>query len=106
MRKGRGVQENNSWRSAFRCVHMPGTVHSQGSIPCFECILKNQFPALNTVNTFAAEDKLSHNCELNTNGIQIIHCRSNHWIVASTIDCEQVEVCDSLYESIDKKVLM
>ena len=34
--------------------------------------------------------------------LQVIHCRENHWIVASTIDSyPDVYVYDSLYDSVD-----
>ena len=35
--------------------------------------------------------------------LQIMHCRGNHWIVATTIGCPQgvVKVFDSLYSSVD-----
>ena len=37
------------------------------------------------------------------NGLQIIHTRGNHWIVATTIGCtDEVVVFDTLYSTVDK----
>lgn len=44
------------------------------------------------------QEKIKH-------GVQIIHCRGNHWIVASTLGCsngEVIKVFDSVYDSVDK----
>ena len=43
--------------------------------------------------------------------LQIVHSRQNHWIVGSTIDCDDKEVCiyDSLFASLDcstKKLML
>ena len=40
-------------------------------------------------------------------GVQIIHSRGNHWVLASTIGCSNTEVniYDSLYESVDPDTL-
>ena len=41
---------------------------------------------------------------LGKNGIQIIFCRNDHWIVATTLRCEQnaVAVYDSSYQEVDE----
>ena len=84
-----------------------GETLSDVSMCLAQCILKNQFPALNGLQSTLLQQKTNSatTSKLNTNCLQIIHYRSNHWIVALTIGCEQVEVYDSLHESIDKKVL-
>ena len=36
------------------------------------------------------------------NFLQIVHCRTNHWIIASTIlSCPKVTIYDSLFDSVD-----
>ena len=82
-----------------------GEMLSDMSMYLAQCILKNQLPTLNGLQSTLLQQKTNSatTSELNTNCLQIIHCRSNHWIVASTIGCEQVEVYDSLYESIDRE---
>ena len=53
-------------------------------------ILKNQFPTLNGLQSTLSQQKTKSatSRKLNTNCLQIIHCRSNHWIVASTVGGE------------------
>ena len=70
-------------------------------------ILKNQFPTLNRLQSTLLQQKTVANSatgsELSRNRLQIIHSRSNHWIVASTLGGEQVQVYDSLHELIDRE---
>ena len=38
----------------------------------------------------------------NSKALQVIHCKGNHWVVASSLGCvAKVEVFDSLYSSVD-----
>ena len=66
-------------------------------------LLKQQFPSLGGL-----QSTLLQCCKENqkriSRGVQIVHSRGNHWIVASTINCKQGEVAifDSLYTSIDE----
>lgn len=67
-----------------------------------QSLLKKQFPHIDgwklTLLAQKEQEKIKH-------GVQIIHCRGNHWIVASTLGCssgEAVKVFDSLYTSVDK----
>ena len=43
-----------------------------------------------------------------TNQLQIIHCRGNHWIVASSVGCTKgmVNIYDSLYTSLDETTIL
>ena len=68
-------------------------------------ILKNQFPTLNGLQSTLLQQKTNPatSSELSRNCLQIIHCRSNHWIVASTVGGEQVQVYNSLHKSIDRE---
>ena len=79
-----------------------GEMLSDLSMYLAQRILKNQFPTLNGLQTTLLQQKTNSatSTELNRNSLQIIHCRSNHWIVASTVGDEQVQVYDSLHESI------
>lgn len=82
-----------------------GEMLSDMSMDMAQCILKNQFPTLNGLQSTILQQKIVANSatgsELSRNSLQIIHSRSNHWILASTLGGEQVKVYDSLYESID-----
>ena len=84
-----------------------GEMLSDVSMDLAQRILKNQFPTLNGLQSTLLQQKTMANSatgsELSRNRLQIIHSRSNHWIVASTLGGEQVQVYDSLYESIDRE---
>jgi len=66
-----------------------------------QSLLKKQFPQVNglksTLLLHKTQDKIKE-------GVQIIHSRGNHWIVASTLGCSGsvVKIFDSLYETMDK----
>lgn len=63
-------------------------------------LLKYQFPCLNGLKSSLLQRKQQRKIQY---GVQIIHSRGNHWIVASSLGCSdnQVNVFDSLYTSVD-----
>jgi len=71
-------------------------------------ILKNQFKGIGIVGlqstlTFS---KQQTSMILNEKYLQIIYCRENHWIVASSIlSHPEVTIYDSLYQSVDQPTL-
>ena len=66
-----------------------------------QCLLKKQFPCLEGLMLTILQTKVKKKIVC---GLQIIHSRNNHWIVASTLGCEvdEIKVFDSLYTSIDE----
>ena len=64
-------------------------------------LLRKQFPSIDglklTLLRTKQQTKIKH-------GLQIIHSRGNHWIVASTLGCykDEVKLFDSLYASVDR----
>lgn len=64
-------------------------------------LLKQQFPSLGGLWSTLLQCRNEAQKGI-SGGLQIVHSRSNHWIVASTINCKQGEVAvfDSLYSSI------
>ena len=67
-------------------------------------MLRNQFPLTERLhNILLQRKKRQHKIKC---GIQIIHDRGNHWVVASTIDTNQtVQVYDSVYSTVDAKTV-
>ena len=59
-----------------------------------------QFPLLKGLRSTLIQYHLG--CWTN-NYLQIVHCRSSHWIVVSSIGCQhgEVKVYDSLYDRVD-----
>ena len=63
-------------------------------------LLKLQFPCVDgfrlTLQQKKKQTKIGE-------GVQIIHCRNEHWIVASTLGCDEddVHVFDSVYDTLD-----
>ena len=80
-----------------------GQCLTDNHINFIHALLKNQFPHIGglintlTVNTVQAVSSLK------SNSLQIIFCRGNHWIVASTVRCppNTVTIYDSIYEDVD-----
>ena len=67
-----------------------------------QCLLFHQFPSTEGLKyTILQRKKPPKKIK---EGLQIIHDRGNHWLVANTIDCADgvVKVYDSVYSSIDK----
>lgn len=64
-------------------------------------LLKNQFPKINGLRLTLLQGK-AHN-QATSNAIQVLHIKTNHWIVAGTKEKGKVvHVYDSLYSSIDQ----
>lgn len=72
------------------------------SINCAQSMLKRQFPGLSGLNSTLLQQK---NCPkvYIPNCIQIIHSQHSHWIVATTVRCNNNEVIfyDSMFRKID-----
>ena len=62
-------------------------------------LLHKQYPT--TGNTLL-EAKTPLNGKIKC-GLQILHDRGNHWVVASNIGCDHVTIYDLLYDTIDEK---
>ena len=78
-----------------------GEMLSDISMHWAQYLLKTQFPTLNGFqSTLLQQRKIIGDPAKNS--VQIIHRQKNHWIVASTVGCEEVQVYDSLYELMDK----
>ncbi len=67
-----------------------------------QCLLRKRFPSLGGLRSTLLQSKETQIGI--SRGVQIVHSHGNHWIVASTINCQQGEVAvfDSLYASIDE----
>ena len=68
-----------------------------------QALLKKQFPSLEGLQLTLLQNKRPK--KKVARGLQVIHSRNNHWIVASTLDCRnnEVKVFDSLYSSVDEE---
>ena len=68
-----------------------------------QAILKNQFPHVDGFNNTLLQVKQSSELEIKS-GLQIVHCRGNHWILASNMSCEEgvVQLFDSIFASVDE----
>ena len=66
-------------------------------------ILKATFPHLDGLFSTLYQQRKNKIPKVTSEGLQIIHVRSGHWIVVSTLGCpeEQLLVFDSFYNSID-----
>ena len=70
-------------------------------------LLKKQFPNINGLQNMLLQAKKQVD-EEKSQCLQVIHCRGNHWILASTVHNEsssRVTVYDSLYDDIDAGTL-
>ena len=66
-----------------------------------QCLLFHQFPLTEGLKYTTLQGRKS--LRKIEKGLQIIHDRGNHWVVASTIGCtDVVQVYDSVYSSIEK----
>ena len=68
-----------------------------------QCLIKQQFPQLSGLRSTLYQSKCEQEASLN-NQLQVIHSRGDHWIVSSTVDCEdaKVKVYDSVYSTVDE----
>ena len=68
--------------------------------------LKQQFPGISRLQSPLLQKKKQPKADCQQQ-IQIIHSRSNHWIVASTVLVEdgQVKVYDSIYCTLDRETV-
>ena len=67
-----------------------------------QTLLRLQFPELNGLQSTLYQSR-SPALKANRNALQIIHSHGDHWIVATTIECDlgEVRVFDSVYASQD-----
>ena len=70
-----------------------------------EQLLHKQFPHLVGLQLTLCQSKKQSKVIPSMWQLQIIHCKTNHWIVASTIHSTNgnVHVYDSIYDAIDKQ---
>ena len=63
-------------------------------------LLKSQFPKFQGLSSTLSPTHI-HNWT--DNYIQVLHCRSNHWITISTVGCnhDEINIYDSLYANVD-----
>ena len=68
-----------------------------------QAILKNQFPEEDGLICTLLQAKKTIKLQIRC-GLQIVHCKGNHWILASNMNCEEgtLQVFDSLYASVDE----
>ena len=68
-------------------------------------LLHKQFPQLVGVQLTLCQYKKKSKVTPSQWQLQIIHCKTNHWIVASTLYTtnDNVNVYDSLYDTVDKQ---
>ena len=69
-------------------------------------LLKQQFPSLEGLQSTLYQNR-AHKFSSSRSALQIIHSRGNHWIVATTLQCDpgDIHVFDSVYESLDVETL-
>ena len=84
-----------------------GTKLTDLSINAVQKMLKQQFPKLKRLISTLLQEKNSGMCKPTKNQLQILHSPNDHWIVASTVHCNDSEVCvlvyDSAYSTVDEK---
>ena len=70
-----------------------------------QTLLKKQFPNFNGLQpTICQQRNQPVEIVVDTNKLQIIHCRGNHWVAVSSVGCknDSVYVFDSLYTFLDE----
>ena len=68
-----------------------------------QSLLKNQFKDIQGLRCTLLLASSTPGHVIVSNGLQIIHTRGNHWIIATTIGCtDEVLVFDTLYSNVDK----
>ena len=67
-----------------------------------QSLLKRQFPEIAGLRSTLLQTKEQPKGESDTNKLQIVHSRGDHWIVASTILATKVNVYDSVYRTVDR----
>ena len=84
---------------------MRGEMLSDIAINIAQRLLKKQFPNLTGLQPtlYQLKDQTDEGVILE-NQLQVIHCRGNHWIVASSVGCTKgtVNIYDSIYASLDE----
>ena len=67
-----------------------------------QALLKKQFGSIAGLKSTLVLAKLQHSPYRGSEVLQIVHCRGNHWVVVSTLQCPgRVQVFDSLFSSIN-----
>ena len=89
-----------------RNILLTGQELSDKHIDFAHTMLRSQFPMLNGLQSTLFQSR-SQGFKSSMNAIQIIHSRSNHWIVATTLQCGpgEVKIYDSVYELLDTETL-
>ena len=93
------IQVSKLDRKEFECSDWLTDKH----INYAQALIKSQFQIQGLQSTLL--QKSIHSISSTGNILQIVHCRGNHWIVASTILSPPgvILVYDSLYDSIDSE---
>jgi Ulp1 family protease len=66
-----------------------------------QAILKAQFPSVEGLSCTLYQSKPRLISEKIHSGLQIVHCRDAHWILASNLSSSNLEVYDSVYNDVD-----
>lgn len=67
-------------------------------------LLKLQFPDMGGLKSTLLQSKEGSIPTCGREAVQIVHCREDHWIVASNLGCtSSINIFDSAYTSIDDK---
>ena len=88
-------------------IIIPGTKLTDWSINAVQKMLIQKFPKFKRLISTLLQEKNSGMCKPTKNQLQILHSPNDHWIVASTVHCNDSEVCvlvhDSAYSTVDEK---
>ena len=70
-----------------------------------QLLLRAQFPKMGGLQSTLLQSKKDCPLLKGQNSLQIIHCRGDHWIVASRVQAPSgvVKVYDSVYDTVDKE---
>ena len=70
-----------------------------------QALLKAQFPSVEGLSCTLYQSKPRASSEKIRSGLQIVHCRNDHWILVSNISSPNLLVYDSVYNDIDKATM-
>lgn len=88
---------------ADRDIILSGECLTDKHMDFAQALLKKQFGSIAGLKSTLVLPKLQQNSPYHGSEVlQIIHCRGNHWVVVSTLQCPgKVQVFDSLFSFID-----
>lgn len=92
-----------SLRDEDRRIIATGKELNDKHINFAQSLLRNQFKDIQGLRCTLLLASSAPGDPIVSNGLQIIHTRGNHWIVATTIGCtDEVLAFDTLYYNVDK----